>query len=109
MRRIGVALPILLTLLVLAPVRISAQEPSEGMRKVVTRMVPQYPSLARSMHVQGSVKADVLVAPNGAVKSIEIKGGHPLLIQAVQTALHQWKWEPAPHETHESVELKFSL
>lgn len=61
------------------------------------------------MKIQGSVRADVLVAPNGTVKSIEIKGGHPLLVQSAQIALHEWKWEPAPHETHEFVELKFTL
>ena len=32
------------------------------------------------MRIEGSVKADVLVAPNGTVKSVEIKGGHPLLV-----------------------------
>jgi TonB family protein len=61
------------------------------------------------MNLQGNVKADVVVAPNGSVKSIEIKGGHPLLGQAAQNALREWKWEPAPHETHEAVELKFNL
>ncbi len=60
------------------------------------------------MNIQGSVKADVLVAPNGTVKLIEVKGGHPLLAQAAQNALHEWKWEPAPRETHETVELRFT-
>jgi TonB family protein len=85
------------------------QEASAGGRKVIVRVAPQYPPLARSMNLQGSVKADVLVAPNGTVKSIEIKGGHPLLGQAAQNALREWKWEPAPRETRESVELKFNL
>ncbi len=59
------------------------------------------------MRIEGSVKADVLVAPNGTVKSVEIKGGHPLLVQSAQNALREWEWEPAPHETHEIIELKF--
>jgi len=69
----------------------------------------QYPNLARSMNMQGSVKAEVLVAPNGTVKTVEIRGGHPLFVQSAQNALREWKWEPASHETHETVELKFSL
>jgi TonB family protein len=81
----------------------------ESTRKVVTRVSPQYPNLARTMNLQGNVKADVLVAPNGTVKSIQIKGGHPLLGQAAESAIREWKWEPAPHESHEIVELKFSL
>lgn len=95
-------------MLTFAPRPASAQEHSESIRKVVAKVTPQYPSLARSMNIQGSVKADVLVAPNGTVKLIEVKGGHPLLAQAAQNALHEWKWEPAPRETHETVELRFT-
>jgi len=51
----------------------------------------------------------VLVAPNGTVKGVEIKGGHPVLALAAQSAIRQWKWQAAAHESHESVELKFSL
>jgi TonB family protein len=104
---------IAVVLLVVAPLLFCAhyapaQETSEGARKVVTKVVPQIPSLARSLHLQGNVRADVLVAANGKVKSVEVKGGHPLLGQAAQTALIQWTWEPASHETHESVELRFN-
>jgi|SRR5271163_1242525 len=105
---------IAVVLLVVAPLLFCvnyapAQETSEGTRKVVTKVVPTIPSLARSLHLQGNVRADVLVAANGKVKSVEVKGGHPLLGQAAQTALSQWTWESAAHETHESVELRFNL
>ncbi|MGD1022867.1 MAG: energy transducer TonB [Candidatus Sulfotelmatobacter sp.] len=86
-----------------------AQDHAEGGRKILVRVAPQYPPMARSMNIQGVVKADVLVAPNGTVKSVEIKGGHPLFVQSAQNALHEWKWEPAPHESHEIIELKFTL
>jgi TonB family protein len=61
------------------------------------------------MNLQGNVRVDVLVAPNGTVKSVEVKGGHPLLGQAAQNAIREWKWEAGPHETHEIIELKFTL
>jgi protein TonB len=94
-------------LLVSAPSQISAQQPSEGLRKIVTKIEPQYPSVARRMNIQGSVRIEIFVAPNGAVKSLEVKGGHPLLADSAQNAVRQWRWEPAAHETHESVEIKF--
>ncbi len=103
--RIAVALFVLVPTLMLVPRVASAQD---GGRKVVSRVVPKYPSLARTMNLQGVVRADVLVAPNGSVKLVEVKGGHPLLAQAAQTALREWKWEPAPRETHESVEIRVS-
>src|ERR1022692_2755839 len=76
------------------PSRLPAQESSEGVRKVVTKVIPQYPSLARSMNLQGVVRADVSVSPNGTVKFIEVKGGHPVLVDAAEHALRGWKWEP---------------
>lgn len=85
---------------------VRAQEPAEG-RKLLTKVIPQYPGLARSMNIEGIVKADVLVAATGKVQSIEVKGGHPVLAQAAQDALKHWKWEPAAHETHEVVEMRF--
>jgi outer membrane biosynthesis protein TonB len=85
--RIAVALFVLASMLMFAPSHVPAQEPSEISRKVVTRVTPQYPNLARTMNIQGSVRVDVLVAPNGTAKSIEVKGGHPLLARAAQDAL----------------------
>lgn len=102
-----IVLLVLAPILVLAPNYLLSQEHTEGSRRILARVAPQYPNLARSMHIQGSVKADVLVAPNGTVKSVEVKGGHPLLAQSAQNALREWTWEAAPHETHEVVELKF--
>lgn len=84
-----------------------AQESPESNRKILTRVTPQYPGLARSLNIQGKVRADVLVAPNGNAKSVAVVGGHPLLAQSAQDALRQWKWEPTPHETHEIIEIKF--
>jgi TonB family protein len=106
--RISVALFVLFALLTFAPYPALAQETSESGRKLVSKVVPQYPGIARSMRIQGTVRADVLVAPNGKVTSVEVKGGHPLLAQAAQEALRQWKWEATSHETHETVELRFT-
>jgi periplasmic protein TonB len=104
---------ITLVLLALLPILFvpkpaSAQEVAEGSRKLVAKTIPQYPGLARPFRIQGNVRADVLVAANGKVKSLDVKGGHPLLVQAAEDALRQWKWEPTSHDTHEIVELKFT-
>jgi len=59
------------------------------------------------MKISGNVKLEAIVAPNGSVKSVEVKGGHPLLAQTAQDAIREWKWEPTSHETHEIIEVKF--
>jgi TonB family protein len=60
------------------------------------------------MALEGVVKVDTLVAPDGSVKSVEVKGGHPVLTQAALNAVRRWRWEPAAHESHEVVEIKFT-
>ena len=79
-----------------------------GTRKIVTRTAPVYPDLARSMALQGTVKVQVVVAPDGSVKDVAIKGGHPVLAQAAVNTVRHWRWEPAEHKSHEVIELKFS-
>jgi outer membrane biosynthesis protein TonB len=44
---------------------LSQAQETEGTRQVVTRVNPQYPSLARGMKLQGSVKVEAVVAPDG--------------------------------------------
>jgi protein TonB len=106
--RIGLAVFVLVPILALIPGYATAQESSESVRKILTRVAPQYPTLARTMNIRGSVRVVALVAPNGMVKSVEVKGGHPVLAEAAQNALRQWKFEPASKETYEIVEMRFS-
>ncbi len=86
----------------------SAQQQDEPeSRKVVSRIVPAYPQMARNLNLRGSVKVEALVEPNGTVKSVQIKGGHPVLVEAAQDAVRRWRWEPAARETREPVEFRF--
>ena len=88
-------------------VSLAQQDQPESKRKVINRVVPVYPEMARTMNLKGIVKVDAVVAGNGTVRSVEIRGGHPLLVQAAESAIRKWKWEPAGHETREPVEFKF--
>lgn len=83
-------------------------EQTASARKVVNKVTPNYPSLARNMNLSGSVKLEALVLPNGTVKTIQIKGGNPLLAQAAESAVRAWKWEKADHETTEVLEIRFT-
>lgn len=81
---------------------------SDSARKVVNKVVPMYPQTARSMNLSGTVKLEVLVQASGSPKSIQVKGGNPVLVQSAQYAVHGWKWEKAEHETTEMVEFHFN-
>ena len=84
-----------------------SQPQSESNRKIVNRVTPQYPEMARTLNLKGSVRAEALVEPNGMVKTVEVKGGHPVLVRAAQDAIYKWKWAPSTHETREPIEVKF--
>jgi TonB family protein len=79
----------------------------EGKRKIKTKTSPTYPELARRMNVTGKVKIEVVITPDGHVKSTRVVGGHPLLVQACQDAVKEWKFVAAPEETTQVVEFDF--
>ncbi len=79
----------------------------EGKRKVKTRVSPVYPELAKRMNVTGKVKIEVIITPEGHVKSTRVVGGHPLLVQVCQDAVKEWKFTPGNEETTQIVEFEF--
>jgi len=100
------AIALLCSLIVFASLQI--QPDAAGKRVLVTRTAPAYPALARSMALQGVVKIEAVVSPEGRVKTVDIKGGHPVLAQPAANAVRQWRWERASCETRELVEVKFN-
>ena len=83
------------------------QAQSAKSRKIVNRVVPVYPDIARRMHLNGVVKVEAEVASNGTVKNVSLRGGHPILAEAAMEAVRKWKWVPTPHETEEPIEVRF--
>jgi TonB family protein len=81
--------------------------PSSSERKVASRVAPFYPELAKRMRLQGIVKVEAVVRPNGTVKSTRVLGGNPVLVQSAVDAVTKWKFEPGPDETTEVVQLTF--
>jgi TonB family protein len=91
-----------------AKVCLAQDEQSVEVRKVVSRIAPVYPQVARTMKLSGTVKLEVVVESNGGVKTVLVKGGNPLLAQSAQSAVRGWKWEKASRETTEHVECTFT-
>jgi TonB family protein len=87
----------------------SAQQSNtdDGKRKVKAKTAPAYPELARRMNVTGKVKIEVIITPDGHVRSSRVIGGHPLLVQSCQDAVKEWKFFPAPEETTQMIEFDF--
>jgi TonB family protein len=85
----------------------ATSSPAQEGRKVISRTTPVYPEAAKRLAITGTVKVQVLVAPDGHVKETKIIGGHPLLVESVQEALKDWKYEPASGESAVLLEFHF--
>jgi TonB family protein len=71
------------------------------------KVQPANPDLARKMNIAGTVKIEVVVAPNGMVKGARVVGGHPVLANAALVAARKWRFEPASAETSGVIDFKF--
>jgi TonB family protein len=108
MRRCLLSLLVCATAIVLSgPFSCAQQDEPEVGRKVVSKVVPIYPDLARKLSLRGVVKLVVVIAPDGSVKSTEVMGGNPVLTKAAVDAVRKWRYEAAPQQTHGLVELRF--
>lgn len=63
-------------------------------RKLLYSPEPLYPPLAEQARVRGTVRLDVLIAADGAVKQVHFISGHPLLAGAVVEAAKKWRYRP---------------
>jgi TonB family protein len=76
-------------------------------RRVKSKVQAVYPELARKMNLTGTVKVEIVVSPNGAVKEAKVVGGHPVLANAALDAIRKWRFDPAAAETSGLVNFKF--
>ncbi len=62
--------------------------------RILRRVTPAYPPLARQARISGAVLLKAVIAADGTVEQLEVVSGHPLLIQAALTAVQQWRYRP---------------
>jgi periplasmic protein TonB len=62
--------------------------------RIINRVLPEYPPLARQMRVSGAVQLVGVISRDGQVKSLEVISGHPLLVKAALAAVQQWRYRP---------------
>jgi TonB family protein len=106
-RSVALLSAIVLTGITLAQSAPAAPADHASDRKVVIRTAPSYPELAKKAHLQGVVKVEAVVRPNGTVKATRVVGGNPVLVEAATDAVSKWKFEPEPNETTEVIQLTF--
>ncbi len=82
--------------------------------KLVNRVQPLYPPLARQTRISGTVKLHAIIGKDGTVQQLQVVSGHPLLVQAALDAVKQWRYQPTllngdPVEVDTEIDVIFSL
>jgi periplasmic protein TonB len=80
---------------------------SEGVMAaaLIYKVQPQYPALARNIHLAGTVYLRAIIATDGSVRQLEVISGSPILANAALQAVRQWRYQPTRLDG-ESVEVE---
>jgi TonB family protein len=70
-------------------------------------MTPSYPEIAKRLNLGGTVKVVAVVAADGDVKTVEPRGGSPILLKAAEDAVSKWKFASGG-ESREIIEVHFA-
>jgi len=94
-----------------APLQVSG---GVQLAKLIKRVMPGYPSPARSTRVSGTVRLLAIIARDGHVRDLRVLSGHPLLQQAARDAVSQWVYSPTilsgqPVEVESPIDVIFEL
>ena len=79
----------------------------ESSRSIAFRVLPEFPRIAATLKITGTVRLEAVVRPDGRVKQVRVVGGHPVLAQAAVAAVMKWRYEPASKETTETLQVSF--
>jgi periplasmic protein TonB len=72
--------------------------------RLVHRVEPVYPPIAKLAHVSGTVELTAVVGTDGRIRELKALSGNPLLIRAAIDAVSQWIYAP-PILNGERVEV----
>ena len=82
--------------------------------KIIKRVIPQYPPLAKQTRVQGTVRLTGIIAKDGTIQQLQLISGHPLLVPAALDAVRLWHYKPyllndQPVEVDTQINVNFTL
>ena len=81
---------------------------------LVKQITPEYPGIAKSAHVSGTVTLRAIISKDGSIEKLEYVSGPPLLMASAIRAVREWRYRPTmlngqPVEVDTTVQVVFSL
>jgi protein TonB len=62
--------------------------------KLLVRVMPQYPPLARQARIQGIVRLSAIIDKDGKIVELKLLQGNPLLVDSALAAIGRWRYRP---------------
>ena len=78
------------------------------------RVEPEYPNIAITMHLSGTVQLRAIIGTDGAIQNIQVVSGNPILANAAVAAVKRWRYQPTrlsgkPVEVETLITVQFSM
>ena len=75
---------------------------------------PAYPDDAKVQGIEGKVVLDALIDTNGAIETLSVRTGHPLLAESALQTVRTWRYRPTKLngvrvEVSTDIEVTFAL
>jgi protein TonB len=67
---------------------------ADAQKAAISKANPDYPPMAKQMHVSGAVVVEAEVSPDGEVGKVAPVSGNALLSSAAVSAVKKWKFKP---------------
>lgn len=82
--------------------------------KLIRRVLPVYPALARQTRIEGTVKLVGIISKQGVIENLQLVSGPALLVKAAFDAVKQWVYQPTllsgqPVEVVAPIDVIFTL
>jgi protein TonB len=62
--------------------------------KLIKKVIPAYPALAKQARISGTVRLVGVIARDGTIEQLQVVSGHPLLVGTAVDAVRQWVYRP---------------
>ena len=81
---------------------------------LLDKTLPQYPVIARTARMQGTVVLQATIAKDGTIQNLRVINGLPMLQQAAIDAVRSWRYKPyllngEPVEVETTINVEFKL
>jgi protein TonB len=87
---------------------------AEAIKNAKEKVDPEYPAMAKQLHLEGAVQLEAHIGENGAVEEVKPLTGNAVLMNSAMAAIKKWRFSPfladgKPVKAIADLSFKFKL